>query len=237
MQNSTRYLQASQSNKRSSQENTQSFNGEYVARLFKFYRMQQNPYLHHAPPLKLTPYKSLYNAHKDAFDSFAKLATKNNFNVEPYIKWCVKYGIDENELNICLTSSTMINKYIIHLKSLMKRKHIYKWFMKSVKNIALECIDNGYFTAKDFLRMLIDTHQLGAYVASGKISVYFFAAIPNFNKVVEKLDHFSRLELRCLEEYFDIYHSEVNKAFILAKNKMVNPIEFTDMLICKMREK
>lgn len=237
MQNSTKSLQASQNSKRSSQENIQSFDGEYVARLFKFYRMQQNPHLHHVPPLKLVPFKSLYNRHREAFDSFAKLANKNNFNVEPYIKWCVKCGIDESELDVCLMSSTMMNKYIVHLKSFSKRKDIYKWFIKSVKNIATECVDNGYFTTKDFLRMLIDTHQIGAYVAAGKISVYFFAAIPNFNRVVEKLDHFSRIELRCLEEYFDIYHSDVNKAFILAKNKMINPIDVTDALISKMRSK
>jgi hypothetical protein len=74
-------------------------------------------------------------------------------------------------------------------------------------------------------------------VISGEISMYFFAAIPNFKKAIPKLDYFSRQELKLLEEHFNIYHSEVNKAFLQEKNTYINPIDFTDKIIWKIRNK
>ena len=237
MQSSIRSQQERQSSRRSSQESTLSSDGEQVAKLFKYYRLLQKTYGKKSIPLKLVSGKDLYAKNKKMLDDFASLAAKHSFNVEPYIKWCIAHGIDESNFDVCFSSSTMISKYKIHVERAAKRKQIYRWFMKSAKNIARECVESQYFTARDFLKALIDSKQLGAYVASGKISVYYLAAMPSFSKLVSKLDYFSRLELRCLEEHFDIYHSDVNKAFIMMKNKMVNPIEFTDLLICKMREK
>ena len=223
--------------KRKLQEDIQPFDGEYIAKIFKFYRRQQNPYVSHTLPLKLVSGKTLYKKHKAAFDKFAEIAMKNNFDVDRYIKYCIKCGINEDVVETCLTSTTMIDKYIEYVKRFEKRKKIYAWFIKSAKNIALECINEGYFTTKDLLKDLIQNKKISSYIASGYISIYFFAAIPNFNKVIPKLDYFSQLELDQLKNHFDVYHSEVNKAFMQVKNCMVNPIDFTDKLICKLREK
>ncbi len=219
------------------QENAQSSDGEKVAQLFKYYRYIQNPYKSKTIPLKLVSGKALYSANKTMFDAFAKTAQDNKFNVEPYIKYCVKCGMTESTLDVCFASPTMLSKYLAHVKKFALRKKIYRWFMKSAKNIAQECVDNGYFTTKDFLRMLIETSQIGTYVVAGKISLYFFAALPNFKKAIPKLDHFSQQELHLLDEHFDIYHSEVNKAFLQEKNMYINPVDFTDKLIWKIREK
>ena len=213
------------------------FDGLHVAQLFKYYRRLQNPYKSKDIPLKLVSGASLYRLHKDIFDEFAKVASKNNFDVEPYIKYCIKCGITESTVSTCLASSKMVEKYLVHVKKVETRKKIYKWFIKSAKNIAVQCIENGYFTTKDFLRMLIDTKQIGKYVVTGQISLYFFAAMPNFKKVIPRLDYFSHRELQSLEDHFDIYHSEINKAFLQEKNTYVNPIDFTDKVIWKMREK
>lgn len=219
------------------QRNVQSFDGEYVAKVFRYYRYLQNPYKSKTVPLKLISGKSLYNKHKDLFDSFAKLASSNNFDIEPYIKYCVNCGMTENTLDVCFSSIKMLDKYAIHLKKVNFRKKIYKWFIKSANNIASFCIENGFFTTKDFLRMMIETHQTGNYVISGEISLYFLAAIPNFKKIIPKLDYFSRQELQQLYSHFDIYHSDVNKAFLQEKNKYINPIDYTDKLIWDIREK
>ena len=219
------------------QRSAQSFDGEFVAKVFKYYRSLQNPYKSKSFPLKLVSGKALYNSYKELFDKFAAAASKNNFDIESYLKYCVKCGMTESTLDTCLASTKMIEKYLAHLKKVKLRKQIYKWFIKSAKNIALQCVDNGYFTTKDFLRMLIDTKQIGKYVVTGQISLYFFAAIPNFKKVIPKLDYFSQQELHLLGEHFDIYHSDVNKAFLQEKNTYVNPIDFTDKLIWKIRER
>lgn len=239
MQNQSNFhnIISQEEEKRKLQENIDQFDGEYVAKIFKFYRRQQNPYVSHTLPVKLVSGKTLYNKHKEAFDKFAEIAIKNNFDVDRYIKYCVKCGINENLVETCLSSTTMIDKYLDYVNRFEKRKKIYEWFMKSAKNIALECIDEGYFTTKDLLKDLIQKQKISAYVATGRISIYFFAAIPNFDKVIPKLDYFSQLELDQLKNHFDVYHSEVNKAFMQVKNCMINPIDFTDKLICKFREK
>ena len=236
-QSSLQHTASSKNGQESFQSDAHCSNGELVAKIFKFYRRQQNPYVSHDLPLKLVSGKALYKAHKDAFDKFAEIAAKNNFDIDRYIKYCVRCGITEKLIEVCLTSTTMIDKYMLHVKAYEKRKKIYQWFIKSAKNIATECIEEGYFTAKDLLSHIIKSQKLNAYIASGRISIYFFAAIPNFDKAIPKLDYFSQLELQPLLSHFDVYHSEVNKAFLQVKNCMVNPIDFTDKLICKLREK
>lgn len=221
----------------SQQENICQYDGEYIAKLFKFYRRLQNPYVSHDLPLKLVSGKSLYLKHKEAFDNFAKISSKNRFDVERYIKYCVKCGIREDIVEACISSTTMISKYMNYVSTYDKRKKIYAWFMKSAKNIAKECLSRGMLSTKDFIRELILSHKVGPYVVSGKISMYFFAGIPNFYKVIHKLDYFSKQELEPLEKHFDSYHSDVNKAFLQMKNCMVNPIDFTDRLIMKMVER
>ncbi|MBP5785450.1 MAG: hypothetical protein J6W16_07715 [Methanobrevibacter sp.] len=223
--------------KRSFHEDVHCSDGEHVAKIFKFYRRQQNPYVSHDLPVKLVSGKKLYEEHKELFDRFAKLALKNGFDVDRYIKYCVSCGINESCIETCLSSTTMFDKYITYVIGYERRKKIYSWFMKSAKNIAKECINEGFFTTKDILKDLIKRSKIGEYVISGRISIYYFAAIPNFDKVIPKLDYFSRLELQLLQNHFEIYHSDVNKAFIQMKNCMVNPIDFTDRLICKIREK
>ena len=224
-------------NQKVQQRNAQSFDGEYVAKLFKYYRRQQNPYVAKDLPIKLIKCKSFYNANKEIFDNFAYTALKCNFNVEPYIKYCVKCGMNESTLEAFLASTTMIDKYLVHVKKVTTRRKIYKWFIKSAKNIAKQSIQQGFFTTKDFLRMLIETKQIGNYIITGQISLYFFAAIPNFKKAIAKLDYFSQQELKLLDMHFDIYHSEVNKAFLQERNMYINPIDFTDKMILKMRSK
>ena len=217
------------------QNDAQYYDGEHVAQIFKYYRRMQNPYVSHSIPLKLISGKSLYNRHRKLFDDFAKKAIDNKFDIEPYIKYCVHCGITEDTLNVCLASSTMLSKYQQHLSKVKLRKSIYRWFIKSAKNIAKQCIEDGLFTTKDFLRQIIEKKMIGNYVISGKISLYFFAAIPNFKNALPKLDYFSRQELKPLEEHYEIYHSDVNKAFLQEKNMYVNPIDFTDKIIWKMR--
>ena len=219
------------------QEEFCQYDGEYVAKIFKFYRRLQNPYVSHTLPIQCVPCKSLYNKHKNAFDRFAVIATKNKFDVERYIRYCVKCGINEDIVETCLTTTTMIDKYLNYVLMYEKRKKIYAWFIKSAKNIAKMALSQNCLSTKDFIKTLIASHKIGEYVVSGKISMYFFAGIPNFWKVVEKLDYFSRQELQPLEKHFEAYHSDVNKAFLQMKNCMVNPIDFTDRLICKMLER
>lgn len=215
-----------------------SCNGYYIAQLFVYYRRKQNPYIKKHLPIKLISAKSLYSKHKNKFDTFAISVNKNKFDIDSYIKFCIiNNGIKESSIDLCIASTTMIEKFYQHLKNVCKYRKIYAWISKSIKNIALYCVENDYFSTKDFLRYLIESKQIGAYVVSGKISIYYFAALPKFKNAIAKLDYFSRNELHCLEKYFDIYHSDVNNAFLYVKNTMINAIDLTDKAIFKLRQK
>lgn len=100
----------------------------------------------------------MYNANKELFDSFAQMASKNSFDIDGYFKYCVSHGMTEKTLSTCLSSPTMMYKYDAHLKRATSRKKIYKWFLKSARNIAQQCVDKGLFTSKDFLRSLVEEH-------------------------------------------------------------------------------
>lgn len=214
-----------------------SSDGEHVAQIFSYYRRLQNPYKSKTCPMALVSGKPLYKRHKAMFDKFASIANANKLDVEPYLKYCVSCGIDESTLSACIASTTMLDKYEAHVMKVSKLEKIYVHFKQSAINIAKICLDNGLFSAKDFLRMAIEKKLIGKYVFTGEVSMHYFAAIPKFKDIICKLDHFSQDELKPLAEHFDIYHSEVNKAFLLKKNTYVNPIDFTNRVIAAMRKK
>lgn len=209
-----------------------------AAKTFKWWRSWQNPHRMNPIPFKLVSGKKLYKEHKEAFDTFAANAKKNNFDIKSYFKFCIiDRGVRESNILSCLESTTFIDEFCKHVKKQKKLEDIYRWFMMSVKNIVDECMKTQTYTTKDFLRDLVNSNKIGPYVAAGKISVYWLAAIPSFNKVIEHLDYFSKLELQLLADHFDIYHSEVNEAFLAKKHRMVNPIELTDLAILKTLKK
>lgn len=215
-----------------------SIDGLHVAKVFLYYRMMQNPHRVNPVPLKLISGKTLYKKHKQLFDEFAAKAVHNKFDVDKYLKWCVlSRGINESCLRSCLSSVSLLVEFQLHMQKQQKMDKIYKCFMRSMKNIIDECIATQTYTTKDFLRELIRNNKIGPYVVAGKISIYYLAAIPSFNKVIKHLDYFSRLELQLLNEHFSIYHSEINEAFLAKKHKMANPIELTDIGILKALKK
>ena len=214
-----------------------NYNGYSVAQLFLYHRRLLNPYIKHYLPLKLVSAKKLYAKYQNEFDAFAERANKNSFDVESYIKYCVDENrLTESSIDICITNPVMLKKYEEHLQLVLRRKKIYAWFIKSAKNIASYCIDMGFFSSKDFIRYMIDNEKVGPLVISGKISPYYLAAFPNFGKIISKLDYFSKNELSFLEKHFDIYHSDINDAFLYVKNKMANAIDVTDEILIKMRK-
>ena len=117
------------------------------------------------------------------------------------------------------------------MKEEERKVKIYGWFMKSINNIALDCIDLGFLSSKDYLREMIVQRKLAGYYLTGKISKYWFAGIPSFKKVIAFLDELSRDEFHDRFEKFDISNTEINKATMKMKNCTVNPIKMTDAVI------
>lgn len=182
--------------------------------------------------------KTFYLQHKTALDNLAVVLNKYKMNADKFCKFFViDFNKTERDINDSLVSTYTFNEYVQHLTKIKKRNDIYSWVMKSVKTIANECYQLNIMSTKDFIRKLISDKRLAAYYISGKISKYYLAAIPNFNKVIPKLDHFSKLDLDDLYRLFDVYQTEVQDAFLYMKNIKINPLRLTDTMIAKIRQR
>ena len=235
-----RELDSESSRKQSSEEleQQQEVDGLHAASLWKWYCQDKNKNRRFNVSLKRIGAKSVYLRHKKVFDRLAAISLKKDLPIADYISFFAKDfdgGSSEGFLDKNLVSTDAFSAFADYLQKKDKQKKIYKWFMKSVKNIVEECIENDWFTTKDFLRNLIDQKKLGSWYAAGKISKYYLAAIPNFWKIVPHLDHFSKLELKQVADRYDIYNREINETFLKLKNFKVNPIRMTDTLIYEKR--
>jgi len=214
----------------------EQIDGYKCARLWKFFRQEKQPYLKFKLPLERITAKSIYEKHKKAFDTLAKVFARHGISPKAYLKFfATEFNGAEEIIDTKLVDKGTILDFENWVFTTAKRKKIYSWFMKSVDNIVDECIENGWFTTKDFIRHLINDKKLANWYASGKISKYYLAAIPNFWKIIPKLDHFSREELKTLAERYDLYNTEVNEAFLTLKSFKINPIALTDALIYEKR--
>lgn len=210
--------------------------GYCAARIWKWARQKTNSHLKFRLPLERITAKGIYDSHKKVFDRLAEIFSNNGVSPLEYLKFfAVEWSGSEDKLDSELLDTKTIMAFERFKQGNAKKKQIYGWFMKSVDNIASECVQNGWFTTKDFMRHLINEKKLASWYASGKISKYYLAAIPNFWKIVPKLDHFSKLELKQVAERYDMYNTEVNEAFLKLKNFKVNPIALTDAVIFEKR--
>ena len=215
---------------------TKQIDGYTIARIWKWARQDINKNLKFRLSLERVTAKGIYSKHQEVFDKLAKIFNENNVSPLEYVKFfAVEWGGSEDKLDSELLDPRTIKAFETFQQALAKKKQIYTWFMKSVNNIAKECVQNGWFTTKDFMRHLINEKKLAGWYASGKISKYYLAAIPNFWKIVPKLDYFSKIELQQVAERYDMYHTEVNEAFLKLKNFKVNPIALTDAIIYEKR--
>lgn len=206
--------------------------GYSIACIWKWARQFKNATIKKPLKLEFITAKTIYKQHQNSFDKVAEAFSKSNSSPKEYVYFvAVNKNVKTNEVDNFLASSRMLLEFETWKNSIAKKKKIYSWFMKSVNNIVDACIENNLFTTKDLIRSLIESKKLGNWYASGKISKYYFAAIPNFWKIIPKLDHFSRLELKPIADRYDLYNSEVNEAFLHLKKFKVNPIALTDALI------
>lgn len=213
--------------------------GYKAARIWKWARQYSesgNKRLKFKLPLERITAKKIYQDHKTAFDTLARVFAENNVSPLEYIKFfAIEYNGSEQMIDHELANPNAITAFEVSRQANAKKKQVYSWFMKSANNIADACVENGWFTTKDFMRHLINEKKLAGWYASGKISKYYLAAIPNFWKIVPKLDHFSKLELKTVADRYDVYHTEVNEAFLKLKKFKVNPIALTDAIIYDKR--
>lgn len=220
-------MQTAAEEKKTDDSNT-ALSGKRAAHIFKYFIQFNKSYVRPTSFNRISA-KGFYDKHKTAFDSLAAIFSKYSLDMTAYIKYFViELGKTERDIDEHLVSKLMINSYAAYLSVIDKRRGIYKSVMRTVKNLSDLCADEHLFSAKECIRWLIQEKKLGQYVMGGVISKYFLAGIPKFDKIVPKLDYFSKAELSDLVTRYDIYNTDVNEAFMYVKNTMLNPLKLLD---------
>ena len=211
--------------------------GEKAAELFKYYS-QFNPRVRIYAPVQLNRIsaRGLYMRHKKAFDDLYAFFSTHGLDVGRYIEFFAKdRAYLEEDIDKWLFSKQSISDYMAKLQLVDKKKKIYAWFNKSVSNIVNMCIEGDYMSGKDCILDLVRQKRLAQEFMAGRISKYFFAAMPNFKSLIPKLDYFSKLEFSELYDKFDIYNTEINDVFIQYRNRTVNPLDIVDIELAKRK--
>ena len=216
--------------------NDSLMNPEFCAKYVKYLIQFKKQYLAFRLSLDRIASKGFYRKHKIAFDKCVQICQKYNIDIQKYITFYVnvldKYEKDIDDSFIHIHA---IELYCDWLKNNRRLEKIYEYFMRSANTIADECISLGYLSSKDFIRHLISEKKLAEYYVSGKISLYYFAAISNFKKIIPKLDQFAKDEFQTIYDRFEMYNSDITKAYLKATNRKVNPIQITDDIIFNKR--
>lgn len=208
--------------------------GLKAATYFKFYRQEFNPNIVRALPIERIQAKTFYLEHRYHFNKLVAVFTKYNLNVENYIEFFTTIlKKSERDIDTHLLNQYTVQLFVEHLEIRHKQKKIVKYIIKSAKNIAKECIKYNYTTSIDYFRMLISKRKLVNYYISGKISKYFLVLIPNFQKIITKLDSLSKDEFRSVCNMYEKYNIDSVQALKKHKIHIRNVFTFTDEIIKK----
>jgi len=96
----------------------------------------------------------------------------------------------------------------------MQRKKIYNWYLKSVEFVSMKSAAKGLTRTVESLKDMIKTRKLAAYYIAGNISKYYFAAIPKFPMIVQKMDRISQDEFSYLCSMYEKLHEDIREAVI-----------------------
>lgn len=203
-----------------------------IAQFLKYKLQYKNSKIENAIPLHMIKAKAFQQKYHVQIAKLRKIVeTFENFDVYKYLSFFVD-NIYKNDLDIKkLVSTYNFSQYKNYLEYLEKQERIYGYFMKSVKNIVNDCKQLQIFSAKDYLRYLIQNKKLSQYYISGRISCYFFAAIPKFKMLIDRLDPLTKNDFRELYNMYEMYNAEIVKVFLKKTNKKINPLDIVNQAL------
>lgn len=203
-----------------------------IAQFLKYKLQYKNAKIENAIPLPMIKAKAFQQKYHAQINKLIKIVQSfENFDVYKYLSFFVD-NIYKNDCDIkTLVSTYNFTQYKNYLEYLEKQERIYGYFMKSVNNIVNDCKQLQIFSAKDYLRYLIQNKKLSQYYVSGRISCYFFAAIPKFKMLIDKLDPLTRSDFSELYNMYEMYNAEIVKVFLKKTNKKINPLAIVNQAL------
>lgn len=200
-----------------------------VAQYFKYCMQFNNPAIIIKQDFHRVFSKSFYYKYKSQFDVLVKLFSKHKLNAIDYIDFFInEYHKNINDIKTLLVSSQAIHAYMNSIEIKRQKQKIFTWIQKSIDNIVNDCIEQNCHSVKDYVIDLIRTHKIANYYLTGRISKYWFSAIPNFKKIIKRLDSISQDEFRDIYDKCDIYCKDANDAYYMANHHHLNPIKAAD---------
>ena len=139
------------------------------------------------------------------------------------------------ELETKLLCMDTINKFVEDMQIKDKRKKVFMGLKKSAENIAAECIRLGYPRVVDWIRMMILERKLATWYVTGKISKHYFAMIPKFPLLVEKMDVISKGEFSYIVSKYEKYENDAREAMIQEEGEVSKVLSWTDDLIYEIK--
>ena len=198
------------------------------AKCFKYYAQFSNPYIIHPIPFERISAKTLYNKNKENFIRFFKIFKKYDLKITDY----VVFFIGEMNKHTCsideFFTQEMFQSYVKFLTDKAEVDKICSLTIKTAQFIASEMKRLGVDSAADCLKAMIRNKTIATNFFTGKLSPYFLAAIPRFQDVIPKLDHFAKDELRNLSAKFESYQVATYHAFEEKYGKIVNVLGLAD---------
>ena len=198
------------------------------AKCFKYYAQFSNPYIVHPIPFERISAKTLYNKNKENFIRFFKIFRKYDLKITDY----VVFFIGEMNKHTCsideFFTQEMFQSYVKFLTDKAEVDKICSLTIKTAQFIASEMKRLGVDSAADCLKAMIRDKTIATNFFTGKLSPYFLAAIPRFQDVIPKLDHFAKDELRNLSAKFESYRVATYHAFEEKYGKIVNVLGLAD---------
>ena len=122
----------------------------------------------------------------------------------------------------------MFQSYVKFLTDKAEVDKICSLTIKTAQFIASEMKRLGVDSAADCVKAIIRDKTIATNFFTGKLSPYFLAAIPRFQDVIPKLDHFAKDELRNLSAKFESYRVATYHAFEEKYGKIVNVLGLAD---------
>lgn len=213
---------------------TKKITGLEAATWFKYFHLWNIQKVRPSIQLNRIAAKGLYNQHKKQFDKLVQVFEKYNLDLIKYLKfYALTLGHNTYDLKTTLTSAAVFSKFVEHIQIEQQYTKIYNWYMKTVENIAEDCKRLNIQSTTEYVRYLISNKKLVNYYVCGKISQYWLASIPNFKKIIEKLDNISKDEFSIIYHRFDKLQSDVYEALKKHMTTRRSTIQITDDAILR----
>lgn len=212
--------------------------GLSVAKTYKYYRQFVDPYIQRPVSFKMVQALSLYRRYQSTFDKFAEIFSRYNVPIDDYIRYLVNVcKVTDITLKSTLLDTHAFYDYCVEQNIKSQRTKIFQYFKKTARAIAEDCVQLGYMTTVDYLKWLIQSKRLAQYYFSGKLSKYYLAALPNFPKLVSKLDPLSQEEFSTLCNSYEKYNIDIKEAMQQEQNRTFSVLQYTDNLIFKLKHR